>query len=117
MAQSAFRGGFAGCAIGDAAEGHNPFGDRVGLFLEMPGHGIEEFVELDEMHSLDVPMGPLHLAAKIDTVCKAHVEKSDDGLTVRVRYAHAALIRANSCSCCFAHVVDLHCAICALTIV
>src|SRR5260370_32412400 len=78
MAQSAFRGGFAGCAIGDAAEGHNPFGDRVGLFLNMLGHGIEEFVELDEMHSLDVPMGPLHLAVKIDAVREPRIQQRDE---------------------------------------
>jgi len=61
----------------------------------MRRHRVEEFVKLDEVHALDVPVGPLHLTAKIYAVRQPRIQKRDDGLTVLVRYAHAALVHAN----------------------
>src|SRR5580704_548571 len=93
--QAASRGDFAGCSVGDAAESRDPLGDGVALVVYMRRNGIKELVELNEMHALDVPVRPLDLAAKVDTVGQARVEKRDQSLAMLFRYTDIAFISAS----------------------
>ena len=52
-------GRFANGAVGDAAESGDTLGNGVGLLFEVRSDGIKEFMELNEMQALDVPVGPL----------------------------------------------------------
>jgi hypothetical protein len=47
------------------------------------------------MHTLDVPVRPFDLAAKVDTVGQARVEKRDQSLAMLFRYTDIALVRAS----------------------
>src|SRR5580704_4782462 len=80
--QTALRSRFASGAVGHAAESDNAFSDGVGLILEMCRYGIKELMKLDEMHALDVPVGPFHLAAEIHAIREPGIQKRHDGLPV-----------------------------------
>lgn len=94
LLQAGLRGGFAHRAVRHTTEGRDALGDRVCLLLEVSGNGIEEFVQLDEMQALDVPVSSLHLCAKIDAAREARIEKRDQSLAVLLRNTYAALVGA-----------------------
>jgi hypothetical protein len=73
----------------------------------MSRHGIEEFMELDEMHTLHIPMGPFDLAAEIHAIRETGVQKRNNGLPVCLNLTDAAVVHANCCSRCLGHGVSL----------
>ena len=60
--ETALRGRFADSSIGNAAKRHGPLGNRVGLLQNVSRDGVEQFMKLNEIRALHIPMGPLDLA-------------------------------------------------------
>jgi len=63
-----FRRHFPRCAIRDTAQRGDALRDRIGLFFEMGRDRIEQFVELNKMQPLHVPVGPFHLGAQVRAI-------------------------------------------------
>jgi hypothetical protein len=72
-----------GRSIGHSTELGDALGDQVRLIFQMAGDGIEQFMQLEKLESLHVPMRVLHLRLQIDRVGETRVQNFDDfGLRV-----------------------------------
>ena len=83
-----------GRTAGCATEGSDAFGESVDMLPGMVGDLVEEFVQGDEVRTLDVPVRLLGLQPEIDGVDEARVEQVDDLLTGLQRQVIAGLVHA-----------------------
>src|SRR5664280_2833147 len=91
-------GRLAGRSIGHSTELGDALGDQVRLIFQMAGDGIEQFMQLEKLESLHVPMRVLHLRLQIDRVGETRVQNFDDfGLRVFLKIDAAGKMNFGSC--------------------
>src|SRR5688572_14252296 len=68
----------AGGSIGDSAELHSTFSDQVDVFLNILVNLVEQFVKVDEIRALHVPVCVLALSLQVDSIRESCIAELDD---------------------------------------